>query len=113
MPADHLSGHPDSVTAVGPEDDASVTGVGPAETAAIWNSVCDWYRMGTTPAIQICLRRGGGIVLNRAIGHGWGTAPAGGPDTARVPITVDTPFCGFSTAKGVAAVVMAMLIEQG
>ncbi|WP_245556095.1 beta-lactamase family protein [Nocardia cerradoensis] len=108
VPAD-----PDTVTSVGPEDDPTAAGLRPGDVEAVWESVRAWYRMGTTPAIQICLRRHGAIVLNRAIGHGWGNAPGDGPDVERTPITVDTPFCGFSTAKGVAATVMAMLIEQG
>ena len=80
---------------------------------AIWESVRAWYRMGSTPAIQVCLRRNGRVVLNRAIGHGWGNAPGDGPDAERIPVTTETPFCGFSTAKGVSAAVMFMLIEQG
>lgn len=103
----------DSVTTSGHEDDPADAGVSPAAVEAIWASVQSWYRMGTTPAIQICLRRNGKIVLNRAIGHGWGNAPGDGPDAERVLITPDMPFCGFSTAKGVAAAVMFMLIEQG
>lgn len=96
----------DDITAVGPEDDTP-------ETAPIWESVREWYRLGSTPAIQICLRRNGEVVLNRAIGHGWGNAPGDGPEVERIPVTTETPFCGFSTAKGVSAAIMFMLIEQG
>ncbi|WP_280489586.1 serine hydrolase [Nocardia farcinica] len=103
----------DPVTCFGPEDDPADAGLTHADVAAVWAAVQDWYRMGTTPAIQICLRRQGRVVLNRAIGHGWGNAPKDGPDAEKVLITTDMPFCGFSTAKGVAAAVMAMLMEQG
>jgi len=103
----------DSVTCVGHEDDPAAAGVSRADVDAVWAFVQDWYRMGTSPAVQVCLRRSGKIVLNRAIGHGWGNAPKDGPDVAKVPITVESPFCGFSTAKGVAAAVMAMLMEDG
>ncbi len=96
----------DDITAVGPEDDTP-------DTAPIWESVREWYRLGSTPAIQICLRRNGRVVLNRAIGHGWGNAPGDGPEVERIPVTTQTPFCGFSTAKGVSAAVMFMLIEEG
>lgn len=104
----------DGITTVGPEEDDAADG-GPtrAEIETVWESVRSWYRMGSTPAIQICLRRNGRVVLNRAIGHGWGNAPGDDPDTERVPVTTETPFCGFSTAKGVSAAVMFMLIEQG
>ncbi|MFE3544689.1 serine hydrolase [Nocardia sp. NPDC059177] len=102
-----------SVTTVGPEDDPRAAGTSPEAVARLWASVCDWYAMGTTPAIQVCLRRNGKIVLNRAIGHGWGNAPRDSADATKILATPDTPFCGFSTAKGVAATVMSMLVEQG
>ncbi|MGW5454548.1 serine hydrolase [Nocardia sp. NPDC003979] len=103
----------DSVTTVGYEDDPADAGSTRADVEALWASVRDWYSMGTTPAIQVCLRRNGKIVLNRTIGHGWGNAPTDGPDAEKILATPETPFCGFSTAKGVAATVMSILIEQG
>ncbi|MEU2032956.1 serine hydrolase [Nocardia amamiensis] len=103
----------DAVTTRGPEDDPADAGLSRADVESVWESVCAWYRLGTTPAIQVCLRRNGRIALNRTIGHGWGNAPGDGPDAVRVLATPDTPFCGFSTAKGVAGALMFMLIEQG
>ncbi|WP_067816528.1 serine hydrolase domain-containing protein [Nocardia inohanensis] len=103
----------DAVTAVGHEDDPAAAGVSRAAVEAVWESVRDWYRLGTTPAIQVCLRRNERVVLNRAIGHAWGNAPGDGPDAERVPVTTEMPFCGFSTAKGVSAALMVMLVEQG
>ncbi len=103
----------DAVTTRGPEDDPADAGLSHRDIESVWESVRAWYRLGTTPAIQVCLRRNGKIALNRAIGHGWGNAPADGPDAVKVLATPDTPFCGFSTAKGVAGALMFMLIEQG
>ncbi|WP_278262058.1 serine hydrolase [Nocardia sp. AG03] len=103
----------DAVTTIGPEDDPRAAGTSPEAVARLWASVRDWYALGTTPAIQVCLRRDGRIVLNRAIGHGWGNAPHDAPEAEKILVTPDTPFCGFSTAKGVAATVMSMLVEQG
>ncbi|WP_405160382.1 beta-lactamase family protein [Nocardia sp. NBC_01499] len=103
----------DSVTTVGSEDDPAAAGLAAADVEGLWESVRGWYRMGTTPAIQVCLRRNGKIVLNRTIGHGWGNAPGDGADAVRVLATPETPFCGFSTAKGISATLMFMLIEQG
>ncbi|MFI1919084.1 serine hydrolase domain-containing protein [Nocardia sp. NPDC020380] len=103
----------DAATTLGPEDDPAAAGLTPGEVDAIWQSVQSWYRLGTTPAIQVCLRRNGRIVLNRALGYGWGNAPTDGPGTEKRLVTTESPFCGFSTAKGVSAAVMAMLIEQG
>ncbi len=103
----------DDITCIGAEADPADAGLAAAEIASIWESVRDWYRLGGTPAIQVCLRRNGKVVLNRAIGHGWGNAPGDGPDAERIPVTTESPFCGFSTAKGVSAAVMFLLIEQG
>lgn len=103
----------DSVTTTGPEDDPAAAGVAPTAVESLWAEVVDWYRLGTTPAIQVCLRRNGKIVLNRAIGHFRGNAPQDAPDAEKIPVTPDMPFCGFSTAKGVSATLMFMLIEQG
>ncbi|MEU8894566.1 serine hydrolase [Nocardia sp. NPDC048505] len=102
-----------AVTTIGVEDDPRAAGLSPAVVDGLWRSVQDWYSLGTTPAIQVCLRRNGRIVLNRAIGHGWGNAPHDEAGAAKILVTPAMPFCGFSTAKGVAAVVMSMLIEQG
>ncbi|MGQ4598990.1 serine hydrolase [Nocardia sp. R6R-6] len=103
----------DAVTTRGPEDDPADAGLSRADIESVWESVRAWYRLGTTPAIQVCLRRNGKLMVNRAIGHGWGNAPGDGPEAVAVLATPDTPFCGFSTAKGVAGALMFMLIEQG
>ncbi|WP_460695651.1 serine hydrolase domain-containing protein [Nocardia thraciensis] len=103
----------DSVTTAGPEDDPADAGMSRAVVESVWAAVLDWYRLGTTPAIQVCLRRNGRIVLNRAIGHARGNAPGDASDAEKIPVTPDMPFCGFSTAKGVSATVMFMLLEQG
>lgn len=103
----------DAVTTVGHEDDPGDAGLTRGDVESLWASVQAWYRLGTTPAIQTCVRRNGKIVLNRTIGHGWGNAPGDDPDAVKVPATPETPFCGFSTAKGVAATLMFMLVEQG
>ncbi|WP_280311765.1 serine hydrolase [Nocardia abscessus] len=103
----------DAVTTRGPEDDPEAAGLSRSAVESLWESVQAWYRLGSTPAIQVCLRRDGRIVLNRTIGHGWGNAPGEGPDAVKVLATPDTPFCGFSTAKGVAGALMFMLVEQG
>lgn len=103
----------ETVTSVGPEADPAEVGLSRAVCDALWQSVCDWYRLGTTPAIQVCLRRRGAVVLNRAIGHAWGNAPTDPPDADKVLLRPETPLCGFSTAKGVAIVVMFLLMEQG
>lgn len=100
----------DSVTAVGAEDHSEI------DTAAverIWRAARHWYQGGMHPAIQVCVRQHGRVVLNRAIGHGWGNAPTDPPDAEKVPVTTDTPFCVYSAAKGITATVVHMLAERG
>ncbi|CAM2745216.1 serine hydrolase [Skermania piniformis] len=101
-----------------PEDLDSVTTAGIEQAGGIavdeiWRSVQDWYRTGLHPAIQVCLRVDGAVVLDRAIGHGWGNAPDDRADTDRVLATPDTPFCAYSAAKGITTVVLHLLAERG
>ena len=79
----------------------------------IWQAARHWYAAGMHPAIQVCVRHRGEVVLNRAIGHGWGNGPEDPADGERVPVTVDTPFCVYSTAKGITTTVVHMLVERG
>jgi CubicO group peptidase (beta-lactamase class C family) len=100
----------DAVTAVGEENHS---GIDDAAVERIWQAVRYWYQAGMHPAIQLCLRHNGNVVLNRAIGHGWGNAPTDPPDTEKVAVKTDTPFCVYSTAKAITATVVHMLVERG
>ena len=100
----------DSVTAIGDEDHSEI---GSAAVERIWQAARHWYQGGMQPAIQLCVRRHGRVVLNRAIGHGWGNAPADPPDAEQILVTTDTPFCVYSAAKGITATVVHMLVERG
>jgi CubicO group peptidase (beta-lactamase class C family) len=100
----------DAVTAVGEEDHS---GIDPTAVDRIWQATRYWYQAGMHPAIQLCLRHNGRVVLNRAIGHGWGNAPDDPPDAAQVPVTTETPFCAYSAAKAITTTVVHMLVERG
>lgn len=65
------------------------------------------------PAIQLCLRRDGRVILDRAIGHGWGNGPTDPPGTERVAVSTATPFCVYSAAKAITTTVAHMLVERG
>lgn len=100
----------DAVTTIGAESR------GPIDTAPverIWESVRRWYNAGMHPAIQVCLRRDGEVILNRSIGHGWGNAPTDPPDAEKTPVTPATPFCVYSAAKAISSTVVHMLVERG
>ena len=100
----------DAVTAIGDEDHS---GIDPAAVERIWQAARHWYQAGMHPAIQLCLRHNGKVVLNRAIGHGWGNAPTDPPDAEKIPVQTDTPFCVYSSAKAITATVVHMLVERG
>ncbi|WP_236978993.1 MULTISPECIES: lipase LipE [Mycobacterium] len=100
----------DAVTATADEDHSEVDS---AAVERIWQAARHWYQGGMHPAIQLCIRRNGKVVLNRAIGHGWGNAPTDQPDAEKVPVTTGTPFCVYSAAKGITATVIHMLVERG
>ena len=103
----------DAVTDIGPEDPAADGGVDQAAVETIWNAAVDWYRSGVHPAMQVCVRRNGAVILNRAIGHASGNGPRDGRDSERVWATVDTPFCVYSTSKAISAFVVHKLCERG
>ncbi|MFN8071489.1 MAG: lipase LipE [Mycobacterium sp.] len=100
----------DSVTDAGAEDPGVLS---PAAVEAIWGAVRHWYLGGMHPAIQVCLRYDGAVVLNRAIGHARGNGPQDRADADRVPVTTTTPFCVYSAAKAITTTVVHMLVERG
>lgn len=106
----HVPADLDSVTTVGDEQAGDLA---PAAVERIWAAARDWYAAGMQPAIQLCLRLNGVVVLNRAIGHGWGAAPDDAADAERVPVTTATPFCVYSAAKAITTTVVHMLVERG
>jgi len=105
----HVPADLESVTAVGDEDHSEID---PASVERIWQATRHWYQAGMHPAIQLCLRHNGRVVLNRAIGHGWGNAPTDPPDAEKVQATTETPFCVYSAAKAITATVVHMLVER-
>src|SRR5436309_11210729 len=89
----------DSVTTVGAEGDPREGGLSDAAIERIWHSAVDLYRSGVHPAVQVCIRRHGAVVLDRAIGHARGNGPQDGPDANKVLATPDTPFLIYSGSK--------------
>ncbi|WP_370331325.1 lipase LipE [Mycolicibacterium hippocampi] len=100
----------EAVTSIGEEDHS---GVDPAAVERIWQAARHWYAAGMQPAIQLCLRRDGRVILDRAIGHGWGNGPTDPPDAEKVAVSTTTPFCVYSAAKAITTTVTHMLVERG
>jgi hypothetical protein len=57
-----------------------------AQCDSIWQSVERLYRTGVHPAIGLCIRRRGHVVVDGAIGHARGQAPD-------EPLSESTPLC--------------------
>lgn len=76
----------------------------------IWKNVISLYRTGAYPALSICVRRHGEILLNRSIGHVSGNGP--GDRGKKIVATPETPFCLFSASKAVTAMMIHLLEEQ-
>jgi CubicO group peptidase (beta-lactamase class C family) len=102
-----------AVTTVGAEDDPRDAGLDPEAVGRIWGAVRGVYRSGVHPAIALCLRREGRVVIDRAIGHARGNGPHDGRDVERVLATPETPFGIFSASKAVTAMVVHLLDQRG
>ena len=103
----------ESVTTIGHEEDAGAGGMSGESVERIWSAAVDLYRSGAHPAVQVCVRRHGAIVLDRAIGHARGNGPSDGAEVEKQPATTATPFVIYSGAKAVTAFVVHMLHERG
>jgi CubicO group peptidase (beta-lactamase class C family) len=103
----------DDVTTAGPEEPAEAAGLDERNVEAMWKAAVDLYRSGVHPALQLCVRRHGKVVIDRAIGHKTGNGPHDPPDAEKVQATPETPFCVYSASKGITAMVIHLLDEQG
>jgi CubicO group peptidase (beta-lactamase class C family) len=93
---------------VAPQD----VGLAPAAVEDIWGAALRWYRSGIHPAISICIRVRGEIVLRRSIGWSHGAGPGDSPDAKRIKATPETPFNIFSASKPMAAMVIHLLDQR-
>lgn len=87
-------------------------GVKPEGVDAIWGAVERLYRSGIHPAIQLCVRRHGEVLIDRAIGHAAGNGPDDPPHGRKVPVTPATPFNIYSASKAVTAMVIHLLDQR-
>ena len=106
---------PDEVTSANTaaERDPRDVGLSRADVDAMWASVVSLYRSGLHPAISLCVRRNGRVVLDRAIGHLRGNAPSDPAHGPRVPIRYDSLFNVFSASKAITAMVVHLLDQRG
>jgi CubicO group peptidase (beta-lactamase class C family) len=103
----------ESVTSFGLEDEPEAGGMSARGVERIWKAATLLYQSGVHPAVQVCVRRDGAIVLNRAIGHARGNGPHDPADADKVPATPQTPFVIYSGSKAITAFVVHMLHDRG
>jgi CubicO group peptidase (beta-lactamase class C family) len=94
------------------EVDPRSVGLRTEDVEAIWSSVVRFYRTGLHPAIALCIRRRGEIVLDRAIGHARGNSPADPEGAELVKATPDTLYNFFSGSKAVTAMLVHLLQQR-
>lgn len=82
------------------------------DVEAIWDSVIRFYKAGLHPAIALCIRRRGEIILDRAIGHASGNSPQDPDGTPLVKATPDTLYNFFSGSKAVTAMLIHLLQQE-
>jgi len=102
----------DAVTSIGAEADPAEGATSAHAVRRVFDATRELYRTGLYPAVQICIRRRGAVVLNRALGFAHGGGP-GSDETRRVPVTTDTPFRIYSASKAITAMVVHKLDDQG
>ena len=109
----HVARDLEELTTVRDEADSSSVGVSQQAVDRIWRAARELYRTGVHPALQLCLRRNGEVIINRAVGHARGNGPDDPPEEPKVLATPGTPFCVFSASKAITAIVIHVLQERG
>ena len=100
------------VTRVGAEVEPGEVGLRPEQIGRIWERVRELYATREHPAIALCIRRRGRVVVDRTIGHVRGNH-AGHDDAPPTIATPDSLFNLFSASKSVTAIVIHLLAERG
>ncbi len=87
-------------------------GVDPIGVERVWHAVESLYCSGIHPAIQMCVRRRGQILIHRAIGYAAGNGPDDPEGAKKVRVTPDTPFNIYSASKAITAMVIHLLDQR-
>jgi CubicO group peptidase (beta-lactamase class C family) len=105
---------PEAVTSrnTAAEGDPRGVGLSTQDLDAIWGAVLKLYATGLHPAIALCVRRHGQIVIERAVGHLRGNTPGAPAEGPKAPIRYDSLFSFFSASKAVTAMLIHLLDER-
>ena len=101
------------ITTLGVEAPAAAGGLDDRDVARIWSAAKKLFRSGVHPAVSLCVRREGEVVLDRSIGWARGVGPDAPGDAEPVLNTPDTPHVIFSASKALTASVAHLLDQQG
>ncbi len=102
------------VTRVAENEEAPAAGgMTPLDVEAIWSATERLFRHGLQPAVALCIRRQGRVVLHRTLGWSHGGGPDAVAGAARTVVTPQTPLCMFSASKAITAMVVHLLDEDG
>ncbi|MBX3028419.1 beta-lactamase family protein [bacterium] len=103
-----------AVTAINREAEAAPRALDVAADGVdhIWRAVERLYASGIHPAIQLCVRRHGEVLIDRAIGYAAGNGPHDRRQADKVPVTPATPFNIFSASKAVTAMLVHLLDQR-
>jgi len=103
----------EAITDYATEVDPAAAHLAPHNITKIWAATQAFYNTGTMPAISLCVRKSGRVVLNRAIGHAQGNGPHDSAQTPKRLMTHDTPISLFSASKGITAMLVHYIAETG
>jgi CubicO group peptidase (beta-lactamase class C family) len=102
------------ITIVSPDEvDPADVGMSARGVQRIWSAAETLFRSGVYPAVTLCVRREGQVVIDRALGWASGNGPGEAPGTPTVLAEPGTPFVIFSAAKAMTATVAHLLDERG
>lgn len=105
---------PETVTRRSPREvSPHEVGLEPERVETIWREVERYYAGGLHPALGVCIRYRGQVVLDRTIGHLRGNAPGERAVDARVLAHPDALFNVFSATKAVTAMLVHLLDDRG
>lgn len=109
----HVYDHASVTTRSPRERPAAEAGVQAGDIEAVWKAVRALYGTGLHPAIGLCIRYRGQVVLDRTIGHKAGNSPGDFPNSVPVLATPETYFNMFSASKVVTAMLIHLLDDRG
>ena len=103
-----------SVTTINDEAEVDPRGLDIADGGVeqIWRAAERLYSSGIHPALQLCIRRHGEVLIDRAIGHAAGNGPHDRRSTEKVLATPATPFNIYSASKAVTAMLIHLLNQR-